>query len=200
VSTEIQKVTTWEPYQGESYADLTETAAKLSGGDLVKGDLLIGVPFVITFMTFREGDYLNAGTKETGAYVTIECLTGDNKAFARALKRGRITEDCPFDPEEEIIFNEGGTGAYRQALQVWESLGWVKLPEGPEGGAYGESRFDTPIGKWEFPEKGEWPQVRFDPQGTPVCSAPVRLSCPRGLRVSEYKNEYTQEGRTRYFG
>ncbi len=197
MSTEVDKPMEFLPYMGQTYAELAETAARRPGGDLVKGDLLIWVPFVITAMTFRTGDYLNAGTKLRGAYVTIECLTGDNKAFARALRRGRITEDCPFDPEEEILFNEGGTGCYRQSVEAWEALGWVKLPEGPEGGAYGESRFDTPLENWTV--TGGNVDARVDSEGELVYLAPVRLLCARGLRVSEYENDYTKEGRTRYF-
>lgn len=199
MTTEIDNAITFRPYQGETYTELVATAAVIPGGDLVKGDLLIGVPFVVTAMTFRTGDYMNAATKVTGAYVTIECVTGDEAAFARALRRGRITEDCPFDPEEQIIFNEGGTGAYREAVETWEKLGWITLPEGPEGGQSGASRFDTPIGKWEL-RAGFPGYVSADGQGEPVYHAPVRLSCPRGLRVSEYENDFTKEGRTRYFG
>jgi len=198
MTTEIQKLPEFAPYRGETYTELTQTAAVIPGGDLVKGDALIGVPFVITAMTFREGDYMNAATKLTGAYVTIECVTGDSQAMARAVKRGRITDDCGFDPEEEIIFNEGGTGAYRQAVEVWEKLEWITLPDGPEGGESGTSRFDTPLAQWTISD-GLPGDVRFTPEGTPVLSAAIRLSCPRGLRVSEYKNDYTQEGRTRYF-
>jgi hypothetical protein len=148
-------------------------------------------------MTFRIGDYMSAVTKLRGAYVTVEIVTGDQRAFHRALKRGRIDEDCAFDAEEEILFNEGGTGAYRQAVQVWESLGWVTLPEGAEGGSYGESRFDTPLSEWDVKLPVD---TRFSDEGDPVFTAPIRISCPRGLRVSEYENEYTKEGRTRYFG
>ena len=200
-TTEIAEVITpeWTPYRGESYAELSQTAGVAPGGDLVKGDSLIGVPFVITAMTFRIGDYMSAVTKVRGAYVTVECLTGDMQAFKRAVKRGRlIEEDDVFDPEEEILFNEGGTGAYRQAVQVWEGLGWIKLPEGPDGGPYGESRLDTPLSEWNVTSPAV--DARFGPEGDPVYSAPVRLVCPRGLRASDYKNEYTQEGRTRYFG
>lgn len=188
---------TWQPYAGEAYGDLVATAAVLPGGDLVKGDALTGVPFVTTAMTFRIGDYLSAVTKVRGAYVTVECVTGDARAFSKALRRGRIDENCPIDPDEEIIFNEGGTGAYRQAVHVWEGLGWLKLPDGPDGGPYGESRLDTPLSEWEITDHAVSTGVTSE--GDRVFSAPVRLSCPRGLRASEYENEYTKEGRTRYF-
>ena len=201
-TTEIAEATEpeWTPYRGESYAELSKTAGIAPGGDLVKGNSLVGVPFVITAMTFRIGDYMSAITKVRGAYVTVECLTGDEKAFNRAIKRGRLTEeDNVFDPEEEILFNEGGTGAYRQAVQVWEGLKWIELPEGPDGGPYGESRLDTPLPEWNILNVAAV-TAQFGPEGDPVYSAPIRLVCPRGLRLSEYENDYTKEGRTRYFG
>lgn len=188
----------WTLYAGQTYAELAASAAALPGGDLVKGDSLIGVPFVTTAMTFRVGDTMNAATKVRGAYVTIEILTGDERAFKRALARGRIDENCPFDPEEEIVFNEGGTGAYRQAVHAWEGMHWITLPDGPEGGTYGESRLDAPLSNWEFPADSPV-ECAVDSEGNPVFSAAVRLLCPRGLRVSEYQNDFTKEGRTRYF-
>lgn len=199
MTTEIVPTPSWTPHRGESYAELAATAAVVPGGDLIAGDLLVGVPFVITAMTFRTGDYLNAATQVNGAYVTCEILTGDDAAFAKAAKRGRIGGDCPVDPGEELVFNEGGTGAYRQAVRTWEGLGWIVLPEGPEGGTAGASRLDTPLSQWTVSESVSGLDIRFDLAGNPVLSAPVRLLCPRGLRVSEYQNEYTKEGRTRYF-
>ena len=198
MSQEVAERPRWEPYAGQGYAELSRGAAVIPGGDLVKGDLLIGVPFVITAMTFRTGDYMNAATKLNGPYVTVECLTGDETAFARAVKRGRVTGDCPFGPEEEILFNEGGTGAYRQCVQVWEACQWIVLPDGPNGGEYGVSRFDSPLGTWTV--TSDIVTTGADSDGQVVYSAPVRLLCPRGLRVSEYENQFTKEGRTRYFG
>ena len=39
--------------------------------DLVNGNLLAGVPFVITSATFRPGDYMNAVTKLAPHYVKM---------------------------------------------------------------------------------------------------------------------------------
>jgi len=84
-------------------------------------------------------------------------------------------------------------------VQVWESVGWITLPDGPDGGKYGESRLDTPLANWTL-NTGAPVEYTVNGEGDPVFSAAVRLLCPRGLKVSEYENDYTKEGRTRYFG
>jgi hypothetical protein len=195
---EVAQLEEWVPYQGQSYRDLAGTAAVSPGGELVKGDLLVGVPFVTTRATFRVGDYHNAVFNTSGMYVSVEILTGDLDAFKRALARGRITEDNPFDEEEELVFNEGGTGIYRRIVSLWEGLGWIQLPEGPEEGKFGESRLDTPLADWHVSETSPV-AILHDNEGSPVFSAPTRILAKRGLRISKYENEYTREGHTRYF-
>jgi hypothetical protein len=187
----------WEPYRGQTYGQLIQDAGIVPGADLVKGDAIIGVPFVTTAVTFRIGDYASAVTRIKGAYANIEIVTGDDAAFARAVKRGRIPTECDIEPMEELIFNEGGTGVYRQLVSAWLDLGWIQLPEGELGGAYGESILDTPLDEWLIVNAG--PVVTTaDSEGNPVYSAATRLLVKRGLRVSEYENDFTKEGRTRY--
>ena len=198
----VHPLQSWAAYHGESFLQLSESAAVNGGADLVKADSegnhpLIGVPFVIVNAQFRVGAYMSATTKEKGPYVTLEIVTGDEAAFARAIKRGRITADCPIDPEEELVFNEGGTGVYRQIVEAWEKLGWISLPEGPLNGASGDSRLDTPLNDWGYPT-GTPVEAHFDNDDNTVCEAPTRLLCRRGLRVSKYENDYTKEGNTRY--
>jgi hypothetical protein len=197
-TTEIARLPEWTPYTGQTWDELVQDAAVSPGADLVKGDLLIGVPFVTTSVTFRIGDYADAVTRLKGPYASIEIVTGDAASFARALKRGRIDDACPIDPLEELIFNEGGTGVYRQAVAAWEDLGWIVLPDGQREGVHGASNLDTPLSEWLI-SNGAPVTVGADGEGNPVYSAATRLYCKRGLRVSEYENDYTKEGRTRYF-
>jgi hypothetical protein len=177
----------------ESYwAEVTREADTVEGADLEKGANLIGVPFCITKAVFREGDFLNQGV--TGWYVSLEALIAPAREVARAYQRGRIPEGTALsvEPGESIIFNEGGTGVYRQVIAYLEAKGMVKLPDPdkPEGGSWGESRYDAIPSNW--PEHsgifGPNAEVIFD----------IRLLCPRGLRQSEYENEHTKQGVTRY--
>lgn len=187
------------PYEGESWETLVGQAHEVFGADLEKGNLLIGVPFVIVRMTFRPGDYMRSDIKgKRGDYVSLNVVTGDQASLDKAVRRGRIpVEPCPVDPMEHLLVNEGGTGAYRQSVEYLEATNRIILPEGPQGGSYGECRFDTPVSEWDYPETSRY-ELRFTPDGDHVVIFDTRLYCPRGMRVSEYENEYTKEGVTRY--
>src|ERR1700690_606202 len=193
---EVSEKVEFDRYSNQGWTDLVSGAAVVPGADLIPGNLLRGVPFVITSATFRPGGFLSAVTGIKPHYVSLEIVTGDDAAFARAVKRGRIPEECPVGPGEELIFNEAGTGVYRQVVSAFESFGWLTLPEGPLEGKYSESRLDTTPEKWNIPQDGVAAGVsaRFDADGAVTVSAPIWLHAKRGLRVSEYENEYTKEG------
>jgi hypothetical protein len=183
-------------YQGEDWEALTAGAIATQGADLLDGVDLRGVPFVVTSATFRIGDALSLVTNEIPYYVSLEIVAGDDAAFAQAKRRKRITDQCPVAPGERLVFNEGGTGVYRQVVGLMEQLGWIHLPEGPEGGAYGESRLDTSPEKWEILSDSVSHTV--GPSGKHTFSANIRIFAERGIRVSEYENKFTKEGVTRY--
>jgi len=180
------------------WADVTQGADRVDGADLEKGSNLIGVPFCITRAVFRQGDFLNQGI--TGWYVSLEAVIAPAMEIARAYRRGRIPEgtELTVEPGEDVVFNEGGTGVYRQIVAYLEAKQLITLPEGPEQGKYGESRFDTLPPEWQVSEEVT---VQLDAEsGNPSVSADIKLLCPRGLRSSEYENEYTKQGVTRYLG
>ena len=83
-----------------------------------------------------------------------------------------------------IVFNDGSTGIRRQVVQYLMVKGAIPRRDGPLAGGMGESVLDTPIVT----------------TADEVQSYDMRLTCPRGLRESEYSNEYTQEGCTYYLG
>jgi hypothetical protein len=205
--TEAPAAVAFRRYTGtESWTDLASGAVVAPGADLIPGDLLTGVPFIITAVTLRPSDYASArDTTYVPAmakphYASLEVVTGDDAEFARARKRNRITEECPVDPGEELIFNESGTGVYRQIVGAFEAFGWIILPDGPQEGPYGESRLDAPPESWEFTADGIAAGLvqRFDSGGATVVNAPVLIYVKRGLRRSEYENDFTKEAVTRY--
>ena len=201
MTTEIDKPApaAFPEYQGnENWAELSTGAITTKGADLLTADELVGVPFVVTGIALRPGDFMNPQTKEKGYFTSLEIVTGDEAAFAKARKRKRIPEDSSVEPGERLVFNDGSTGIYRQIVGLMEGLGWITLPDGPEGGPRGESRLDTPIADWEFNPAASTVDVRFDNDGQPVVTAPVRILCQRGIRISEYENDYTKDGKTHY--
>lgn len=180
---------------------------EVGGADFTKGDLLIGMPFGLVQIVIRPGDYIHGRMKDgkvielTGCghahpYAYLRAVIFSENEIQKAVARGRITEEASklVDPGEQVGWLEAGTGVYRQILRYLEDQEYVKFPEGPVDGPFGESRYDSLPEAWKF-FKGD---LRFDPDGKPVYTANVRLRFPRGLRVSEYSNEYTKEGRTRY--
>lgn len=189
------------PWTGGSWEDVTRDADEVFGADLEKGNTLIGVPMCIIRATFRQGDFLNAKIDDKGWYVSLDTIIGPDDEIRRAIRRDRIPEanreNLP-EAGEHLVFNEGGTGVYRQMVEYLVNKGRILIKsDKPEQGAYGESRYDILPPEWEYPATGY--ELRFDNDGNPVVSFEVRLLCPRGLRLSEYENEYTKQGETRYF-
>ena len=181
------------------WQEVTQGADRPDGADLEKGANLIGVPMCITKAVFRQGDFLNQGI--TGWYVSLEALIAPASEIARAYRRGRIPEGVSLtvEPGEEVVFNEGGTGVYRQIVNYLEAKGLVKINSDlPETGKWGESRYDILPPEWEVSDEAK---LSLDPEsGKPNVSFDIRLLCPRGLRTSKYENEYTKQGETRYLG
>ena len=189
---------------GSDWDEEVRTADQVNGHDLAKDELLdalVGVPFLITRLTFRPGFPLRGDTAvgpkgKVMAYVSCEGVI----APEHVLKRRRVNmENLPFEPGSQVVFNDGSTGIYRQIVAYLEARGLVELPDGlAEGGEYGTCKYDLPPSDWSEVRTGE---IRFDETGFAEYEANIRLTCPRGLRVSEYENEYNPAGsKTRYLG
>lgn len=179
------------PYQpgAVDWDTLTGQADEVLGHELLSGeaqDKLIGVPFVITKVIFREG-VQRKGAPYRDDYVTCEAVVAPEDVFKNRADRGRLDLSAiSVDPGEHIVFNDGSTGIYRQIVQYLHAKGCIKVPDGPDAGGKGDSRFDLPRSEWDD----------GDEAGTHGIE--IRLFAPRGLRYSTYSNEYTEDGKTRY--
>lgn len=185
----------------ETWEQAVTGAHEVLGHDLAKGVLLEaldGVPFLMTRFTFRPGivadrdaDLMKVG--DVYAYVSIEAII----APEAELRRRRVDLDTlPFDPESQVVFNDGSTGIYRQAVTYLAAIGAITLPDGPTEGGKGNVRYDLPPWKWTEFHAGEY---KADEDGTGTYSINVRLRAPRGLRRSEYAYN-NQDAETRYWG
>jgi len=127
--------------------------------------MLVGVPFVIEGVTFREGD-INIGTKGepfNRDYVSVECLV--HPLYQSRFKRPRV------------VFNDGSTGIYRQIVAYLASKGLATVDENlPEGGEAHGSRYDVSYSGPEIDATGTRFSREFD----------ITLLCPEGLRYSDY--------------
>lgn len=203
----------------QAWLALTDGAHTVEGGELEEKDALIGIPFVATLVTIRRGDYLHGMLDKnekliegTGCgfkhpYASLNVVTGPqshiDRAYARMLRRSETPVEPPsVGPLEDLVINFAGTGGYRQVLEYAEGIELLVFPEGPKIAGFGECKYDSLPSQWEITDTfgnsgGTW---EYDREGDPVVTFPIRLHCPRGLRVSTYENQYTKEGRTHYFG
>lgn len=186
----------------QSWEMATRDADVVLGHDLAKGeilDALEGVPFLITRLSFREAD-----TIARGSYVSCECQV----APQAILEKRRVNfSQLPFDPGELVVFNDGSTGVYRQMVAYLHQKGFITLPDPVTGSGNGprwdekgkkviyECSYDLPPEMWKDVYAGD---MRFTPAGKGEYTVNVRIFAKRGIRISTYDNEWTQDGKTRY--
>lgn len=183
-----------------SFGDMVEEAVEVQGNQLVKEELadeLVGIPFLITKVTFRRGMKDSENKNRWMAYVSCEAVIADKEYLSR---RKVNLDDRPFLPSDHIVLNDGSTGIYRQVVAVLESTGYIVLPDGPVQGSKGQSRYDAPPSEWTAVNVGmtEMGEVGSANEGFLVYTADVRIFAPRGLRLSNYSNDYSAEAKTRY--
>jgi len=184
-----------------------DSADEILGYDLARDETandLVGVPFVITRVVFRPGVMRD---KVLQAYVSCEVRIApqlDLRAINARRESSRLPrltdlEALVFGPNAHMVFNDGSTGVYRQMVKYLFGKGFIVLKTPvTEVGQYGESSFDQPPNQWREIREGE--SVK-DEKGWVDYSAPILLYCPRGLRLSQYENEYAPTGAiTRYIG
>jgi hypothetical protein len=160
------------------------------GFRLVSKEDLLGVPFVIISATYREG-FPRAGVK--GDYVSIEAVVADADILSSKPVMTHIAHEQPgvstmsdlsVFPNEAIIFNDGSTGVRRQVTEKLAGAGiFDPGPDGPDV----LDRHDRQIQKWK---KGA--DLIGERNVALVNGEPFRYVCRRGLRKSEYENEFGQ--------
>lgn len=196
VRPEVEEIETYNPAL-HSWDDLATGADSVVGADLVSGDnwelfdALAGVPFLITRVFYRPSGF---GTTSEGNYVSVEAVIAPEAVL---IKRRINLDTLPFEPGSQIVFNDGSTGIARQITEYLSVTDRIVLPEPiVKGGKRGESSYDLPVSKWTDTRVGD---MRFTPSGEAVYVCDVRLSCPRGIRISDgYENDFTKDGKTRY--
>jgi hypothetical protein len=197
-STEVVEVN----YDAQSLASLSSGAAKFAaalergnvtaapssgGGDVVERDTLIGVPFMVTKVTYRDGKGEFApGTRND--YISFEGVIPPRAVLDQMKK---IPDLGPYAPEEEIVFNDGTTGLYRQMTMWLHQNGYIKVDETTgelsDRGKRGTSAFDQPREMWEEGETAGSEGID------------VAMFAQRGLRVSRYEGP-NGPAETYYFG
>lgn len=197
------------PAMGVDFDTLASESIVLPGQGLVKDeelDDLVGVDLIITKMVFRQGlarrednPWMKATGHGNAAYVSIEATINpvqDIKRVNRARKANGL-RDVPdhFKWDNAIVFNDGSTGIYRQAVAFLAMTGYIQLPDGKMDGPGGTTVLDTIPEEWTDITVGD---VKFDNDGFQTYTANCRLRVSRGIRISEYTSDFNPDSKTRY--
>lgn len=173
-----------------------EAAYFSRGFRLVDKADLIGVPFIVINVTYREG-FLSPDKKVLGDYVSLECVVADSDTLSapqvRSLMRSLRADKgelLAVYPNEPVVINDGGTGIRRTITQVLMDDGLID----PGGSADDPRRADRPFSQWKAGADLAQYGIEADSNGRKF-----RYVAMRGLRVSEYESEYGPAV-TYYFG
>lgn len=181
-----------------------------TGHDLVKGpdfDDLTGVDLIITRITIRKGAARPQGSPWTsldGGYLSAELTTNPVQRIkvvnrCRAAAGMEVIDDLgelSFDPGDSLVFNDGGTGIYRDIVAILHEEGYIAVPSGKANAPKGFSRFDTVPEEWEI-LKGD--AIEKDDEPFLGYTTPILLHAVRGIRRSKpYRGDFPGEAVTRY--
>lgn len=179
-----------------TFDELAEMQAYVLDGfsELDKAELL-GVPHIITGVT-----YWLPKPKQRG-FIAVEATIASPHILGEAVRRGWIKgvtdmATLRFSPNERIVYNDGGTGVRRQITKQLQKHGLIDVGHADMD----DTRFDLPWTQWnsfsesrEQGDKGLVPSLEHNHVGDPLI-----IFAMRGLSVSEYSNEHTDEGKTYY--
>jgi hypothetical protein len=194
------------PLDGFGYADgvldfdalnATGETYSIEGYTLIEDKIeLIGVPHMITGVTYQVPKPGQRG------FCSVEAVIGNAEMLSQLTALGRIPGKLTVSPGELIVYNDGSTGVRRQLTQQFQQLGMlnVGIPD-----SEGDKRFDIPWTEW-----AEFSQSKKQGDGADATEVPyfnknhvgrqLAIKAFRGLRASEYSNEYSDDAVTFYLG
>lgn len=189
-------------YAVMSYDELMEMESlRIQGLTLISKEEMLGVPHIITRVTYW------MPKKDQKGMVSVEATIGGIPHLERAIQRRWIpnvenADQLRIDPNERVVYNDGGTGIRRQITMMLESL---KLLDVGDNDNQTPERFDRPWTEWEnFAEhRYQSKEIGTVPSfsrhtGADGVERALIIRCDRGLYLSAYSNEYTDEGETFY--
>lgn len=173
----------------------------IPGTELVDKPDLLGIPFIITKLTFQPVAEPTAKVKNPTSFVSIEATVADEARLMLQIQRRKVPnvdniDQLMFEPGARIVFNDGSTGVYRQLVTLLATYGIITLPDaGSKEAEYGDitNVYDLPWTKWI--SCSQMDTLKEDGEARPVITNnqngdPFRLVCRRGLYVSTYTNEF----------
>jgi hypothetical protein len=179
--TSVEQANTGRAIQGRlSFDDRLQNATIIESASLEDKKPLIGVPMLITRVTYRP-----KGKMQERGYVSVEAMIGDLKRLENAIRRGWIPnvtsiDNFAYDPEETVVFNDGGTGIRRQLTMILHSAGLLDI-----GQVLDDGSFDQDWTGWDsFSSVGKQ-KIGDDEIEIPDFRG-LDIYARRGLRASQY--------------
>jgi hypothetical protein len=183
---------------------LMAEAVGVGGADLLDKDIidyLVKVPHCVVAVDFRQGDA--TGNGHDGAYVSCTAVIAPEDVLNQRFKgndKAADADSLPFDAEDVIVYNDGGTGLYRQVVKLMHDNGYISLVDPViEGGSSGESSYDVHPQLWAGVDPKRVRVLTGDNGEFKGVHVNIRISAPRGIRYSTYDGP-TGKARTRYIG
>ncbi len=175
-----------------TFAELAGASLVVDTGVLEKDkDALIGVPHIITAATFWAPGIDKDTKLPQRGFVSLECVIGDLATVRTAIRRGWIPgvselDEFMFDPEDRVIYNDGGTGIRRTMVQILTHLGRVE-----PGPVETEKDFDKPWPEWDAYDSWTFQNGNHedDPKIQVPCFHGLNIRVMHGLRVSQYTKD-----------
>lgn len=195
-----------------SYEELMQVPGfMVTGATIVDKGWLLGVPHIVTSATFWTPKQDKNGLRM--GMVSLEGVIANATLLERQIRLGRVLErvgdetrviksldELGFYPDERIVYNDESTGIRRNVVKWLADTSLITLPKAAPKG-YDGNLYDLPWPMWDAFSENTLQGELVVPRFTKMASGnPFLIHAARGLRVSEYKNDYTDEGLTYYFG
>jgi hypothetical protein len=150
------------------------------GFRLIDKDDLIGVPHAIVSVTYRPG-FKNKDTAVVSDFVSVEAIVADPATLEMAPIKAMLPDPLRVYGNEPVVYNDGGTGIRRDLTRYFADMGLIDTGKGRAD----ENPYDRPVTQWAD-------GADLAMTGITAVATGERLAyiCTRGLRKSEYENEY----------
>jgi hypothetical protein len=158
------------------------------GFRLVDKEWLLGVPHLIISGTYREG-FPRGGAKAD--YISVEAVIADREILSSPAVMSHIMklqpdvhgyDDLKVFANEAVVYNDGSTGIRRTMTGYFTQAGIIDpgKPKDPD-----ENVLDRQYQRWASGAEQATERIVAHKTGEPF-----RVIARRGLRKSEYANEY----------
>jgi len=162
------------------------------GFRLVDKDELIGVPFIVKRVVWREGFPRNG---VEGDYVSCECIVADRDTLDSEPIKRRLPSPLTVYGNEPVVFNDSGTGCRRRMTRLVHEAMLIDVGQPGTPKEEFQNEFDKPFQTWA--SGAGMAQAGIGGSDLTPAKGGLYLAL-RGLRRSEY-DWHGQDAVTYYF-